>query len=536
MIRSTDTAHISPQEWRWLTVTASLLVLLVFAPMIWVALRGTEGWQFMGALHNYLDGATYLSKIQLGYENNWLVTFQHTPEDHAGAFIQVLYLVLGHFARLTALPTLVVFHVARLGAALFMYVALYQFAAVVWSRVRTRRTFFVIASVGSGLGWLFAPLTQNSTFPDLAIPEAFPFFSTLMNVHFPLTIACLALLAALLISAMRPGNATPLTMRYGLPFTALLSLLLSLLYPQALVPVGAAMALYTGMMFARRSPSAPYILRWLLAMGFPALPVAVYIAVTIRLNPTMAAWNAQNITLAPDLPIFLLGFGLPLILAIPGIVRAALRFEGDGDRLMLLWLICLFIAIYLPTSTQRRFAAGMMIPFAYFATRAIEDVWIRYVNRRSRALVYGGLGLLMAVSPFMMLFLPITSALAGYPQAAVGVFLEHDYAISFNWLRDRTSESDVVLAAPVVSAWIPGWTGGRAVYGHPYETLDAEVKEQAVRDWYAAASPEQCAALIEQYQVRYVLYGPEEQQLGAGVCTDSMRLIARTTNVSIYLP
>ena len=88
-MQSRQTVHIMSAEWRWVIIVGSALVLLAFSPLLWVALRGTPGWQFMGVLHNYQDGATYISKMRLGYEGNWLVYFQHTPEPHSGAFIQV---------------------------------------------------------------------------------------------------------------------------------------------------------------------------------------------------------------------------------------------------------------------------------------------------------------------------------------------------------------------------------------------------------------------------------------------------------------
>lgn len=533
-VRSTNSIHVSVQEWRWLIVVASLLTLLAFAPLIWVALRGTPGWQFMGVLHNPMDGGTYLSKMQLGFANNWLVYFQHTPEDHAGAFIQVLYLLLGHVARITSLPMLVVFHVARLGAALIMYVALYQFAAVIWSRVRARRTFFLIVSLASGLGWLGSSLFQDIVFPDMVVPEAYPFYSTLVNIHFPLSIACLALLAGLLITALRPGSESSENLVFGLPIAALLSVLLALLYPQALAPLGLAIAAYTGMLFVRRNPSSTYTLRWLLAIGLPALPFALYYAITVRFNPAMALWNQQNYTAAPAPLALVLGFGLPLLVGLPGIFRAARRFERDGDWLMLLWLVAMVVTIYLPTNTQRRFMVGMMIPIAYFATRSIEDVWLNYVGRRWRMIVVAVLAPLMTAMTFITLFIPIYPALRGNPEQAVGIFLESDYADMFRWLHDRVGESDVILAAPIVSLWVPGWTGARVVYGHPYETLDAPVKEQAVRSWYAAT--EDCSSLIDKYHVRYVIVGPEEESLGGAACVGSMRLIARSNMVSLYVP
>ena len=50
--------HIMAAEWRWVIFVGCALILLTFAPLLWVALTGTADWQFMGALHNYLDGAT----------------------------------------------------------------------------------------------------------------------------------------------------------------------------------------------------------------------------------------------------------------------------------------------------------------------------------------------------------------------------------------------------------------------------------------------------------------------------------------------
>src|SRR5215218_7010137 len=150
-MQSRQTVHIMSAEWRWVVIVGSALVLLAFSPLLCVALHGTPGWQFMGVLHNYQDGATYISKMRLGFEGNWLVYFQDTPEAHSGAFIQVIYLLLGHLARVISIPPIVMFHVARVGAALFMYVALYQLGATIWTRVRARRIFFLIVVLGAGL-------------------------------------------------------------------------------------------------------------------------------------------------------------------------------------------------------------------------------------------------------------------------------------------------------------------------------------------------------------------------------------------------
>ena len=535
-MQSRQTVHIMSAEWRWVIIVGSALVLLAFSPLLWVALHGTPGWQFMGVLHNYQDGATYISKMRLGFEGSWLVYFQDTPETHSGAFIQVLYLLLGHLSRLISIPQIVMFHVARVGAALFMYVALYQLGATIWTRVRARRIFFLIAVFGAGLGWLFAPLLQDTGFPDLVVPEAFSLYSTFMNVHFPLTIACLALLMSLFISAYRPGAEQDPSIDASWPMASLLSVILALLYPQALVPIGGALILYVGIVWVQDRRLPLRLVRWLLAVVVPAVPVAVYYVITVAYNPAMALWNTQNMTSAPTPLELIIGFGLPLLVALPEIYRAILRFERDGDRLMLLWLAAIIVTIYLPINVQRRFMVGMMIPLAYFVTRAIEDVWLPRIGRRWRPAVASVFIPFIAISQILMLFLPVLPAITGYPQAAVGIFLEYDYAQAYNWLDARTSTTDVILASPLASAWIPAWVGSRVVYGHPYETLDAEAKKQQVLDWYGGSNDADCAALLKEYNVRYILYGPEEEKLGQTACLSSLHLVEQNGSVAVYAP
>lgn len=529
-----QTVHIMAAEWRWVIFVGCALILLTFAPLLWVALTGTAEWQFMGALHNYLDGATYISKMVQGYNGNWLIFFQHTPEQYSGAFLQVLYPLLGHIARISAVPPIVMFHVARVGASLFMYVALYHFGATIWTKVRARRVFFITASVGAGFGWLLMPLTLDIRFPDITLAEAFPLFSTYFNVHFPLTTGCLALLAALLVMAFRPGADQDPTIDRLQPAAAVLSVVLALLYPQALVPFGAAAVLYALITWRTERAIPARIVRWLLALILPALPIAAYYVLAVASNEGLAAWNRQNVTETPPPLILIAGFGIPLLIALPGIYRGIRRFERDGDRLILLWLACMVIAIYIPVNIQRRFAVGMMIPIAYFATRAVEDVWLPRISRRQRGFAFALLTVVIAISPIFMLFYPVLPAVLGNPQQAVGIFLERDYALAYRWLDARTSEDDVVLAAPVVGTWLPGWAGAKVVYGHPYETLDAEAKRQAVEAWYAGASNADCAALLDRYDVRYVLYGIEERAFGETACIADLEQVAQFGTVTVY--
>lgn len=537
-MQSGFTAHVTPAEWRWATLVAVALVLLAFLPygLLVFTSVATSDWQFMGILHNSRDGATYLSKMMLGVQGEWLVHFQHTPEDHAGAFIQVIYPALGQLAGFTGVPVLVLFHVVRVVAAVFMYLAIYQLAATVWMRIRTRRIFFVVTSLAAGFGWLYAIFSGGRVdAPDLSIPEAFPLQSTFGNVHFPLAIACLALLVSIIVEVFRPGASEEPHANNGGVTSVILSLALALLYPQALVPLGGALALYVAWRWWRKKRIVRRELLWLLVLLLPVVPLAVYYAAVVIYNPAMAEWSRQNVTTAPSPPVMLIGFALPLILAAPGIYRAIRQPDAHDDRFMLIWLLVMLVAIYLPTNIQRRFAIGMMLPLAYFATRALEAFWFpRFSNRRWRYRMLVIALPLMAFTHLFVLFVPLLPALVNRPESAQGLFLERDYLPIFEWLNLRATPDDVVLAAEDVSLWLPGWSSVRVVYAHPFETLQANVKEQQVIDWYATGAD--CQSLLEAYNVTYIIYGPEESRLGAGPCLESLQQVVRSGEVAIYTP
>ncbi len=529
MQASRDTIYITPAEWRWVVIFAVGLTALAFAPFLWVIFSdaSTTNWQFMGMLNNYRDGATYLSKMVQGMEGTLLINFRHTPEPHSGVFIQVLYPALGQVARVVGIPPIALFHVARVVASLIMYMALYHLGASIWMRLRTRRIFFILVAIGSGLGWFFSPLLGNTAFPDLSIPEIFPFYSSLVNVHFPLAIACLALLSSILILAFRPGSNDDPGVQNGGLIAGLLSVALSLLFPQALMPFGIAVGLYVGSHWIAHRKITMRELRWLLVVILPAVPVAVYYAAIVTYNPVVAEWNRQNVTLAPSPIIFVLGLGIPLVVALPGIYRALRRFETDGDRFMLLWLLAMVVLIYLPTNIQRRFAVGMMIPIAYFATRSLEDFWFQHITRRWRY------RLMVVALPLMIMSYALV--LLANLSITPGPFLQRDYTVAFEWLKQNTVSDRVILASEKVSVWIPGWVGDRVVYGHPFETLDADVKNQQVLDWYRGATND-CYALLTQYNVDYIIFGPQEREIDDTTCINELTPVFRTGSVTIYAP
>lgn len=538
-MRANYTGHVTSAEWRWVILVAVSLVLLAFVPFLWALLFGVAGseWRFMGALHHYIDAAPDIARLHQGTEDRWLAQFLHTPEPHRGALIGVVYTLLGQIARITSLPSIVIFHVARVGASLFMYMALYQMAANIWLRLRSRRIFFVLAAVGSGVGWLVTPLVGNTVSYDLTQPGMFPFYASLSSVHLPLAIGGLALAASVIVIVMRPHETPMPTVENGSVMVFFISLLLVFVYPVAFLPIVLAFAANIAWNWNQSRRSSIVRLNWLLWLGAPALPMLVYYLLVMETNAIVGDVLAQQDKVAASVPLLLVSLGLVLVLALPGLWRAVRRFDQDGDQFMLLWLLAMLILGYLPIMASEPFFVGMIIPLGYFVTRATTDFWFEFIPRRRRMQLMAGLIPVLFASNLLVLSLPMQAINNTRSQDESGILLQVDYVELFRWMSDLTETEDVVLAAPSTSLWLPGWTGAHVVYGHPAQTITPEAKVNAVRDWYARSDASACDAGVSSggtFSVDYVIYGPNERAIGPAACLDSLTLVARFGEVELY--
>lgn len=106
------------------------------------------------------------------------------------------------------------------------------------------------------------------------------------------------------------------------------------------------------------------------------------------------------------------------------------------------------------------------------------------------------------------------------------------------WLLTN-AQDEIVIASPRTGMWLPGRSGVRVFAGHPFETIDAEVKNAQAEAFFRGEMPdEEWQRLRERYHVRYVFVGPAEQALGGG--GDHLRGLAPVFNqgevIIYYLP
>ncbi|MBN1562908.1 MAG: hypothetical protein JXA10_03670, partial [Anaerolineae bacterium] len=242
-----------------------------------------------------------------------------------------------------------------------------------------------------------------------------------------------------------------------------------------------------------------------------------YDYVVFHFNRIMGEFNQQNVTPSPAPYLYFFGYGLLLLVAIPGLLRAVRRFERDGDQFMLLWFVVNVIGLYAPFNLQRRLNMGLIIPLVYFGVRSLEDYWFYRVPEKWRAPVLIALIVFIVPSNVLNLGIPLFGAVFNTDSGLEnGLLLETDYWDTFSWLRSNAEDDTVVLAAPNVSLWTPAYTDQLVVYGHQFETVPNNERLQQVKDWYRG---EDCETLLGDdlpFRVRFIVWGPQEEAFAKG--------------------
>ncbi len=193
-----------------------------------------------------------------------------------------------------------------------------------------------------------------------------------------------------------------------------------------------------------------------------------------------------------------------------GAVLAA-RGGSGGDWLLLGWVGVTLVGMYLPLPLQRRLSLGLGVPLGLLAGLG----WWRVVRPRGgarrRGLLQGLVVTFCALTLVFLVLMTLLAALAGEPW----FYLSEGEWATLEWLRDEGQPDVVVLCAPQMGLFVPAWAGQPVVYGHPFETVDAERRKAQVEAFWAGdMGPAEQEVFLQENRVGYVLVGPRELEIG----------------------
>jgi len=500
---------VNRRESNWLAWTTLVLILASNLPYFIAWAATPVDAHFTGLVFNPQDGHSYIAKMRQGFERSWRFHLPFTPEQSPGAYLFLYHLGLGHLARWGRLPLIGVYHGARILGGIAMLVGIYAFASHVSDRRRERGTMFLLTSLGSGLGWLAG--TAGFQTADLWVAEAFPAYSLMANAHFPLAIALMASIAICglkILGFTTKENLQAIQWPWGFGMI-LAAVLLGGIQPFGLVPVfgGIGIMLVAGALRERSIPWQAGI--WVVIAAFIALPYPLYMQTAIQSDPVLAAWNAQNTTPSPPLWDWALSYGLPLMLALAG-AAVAVRRGSDGDFLLLGWAVVTLVGMVLPLPLQRRLSIGLGVPIGLLAGMGWWRVLRTKIQPRRRTLWRRLAIAFSALTTVFLMLIVSFGALSGDPW----FYLSSGEWQALRWLREEAPSEAVVLCAPQTGTFVPAWAGQPVVYGHPFETLNAERREKRVKAyWSGDLSVPARDVFLRDNRVRYILVGPRERAI-----------------------
>ena len=522
----------------WLFII--LFSLLILAPYVLADLQTPDELVFQGFLTNPVDGNTYLAKMYQGWKGDWQSTLPYTAEPGEGAYLFVFYLFLGHLARWTGLSLILTFHLARWLSSLFLLWALYDFYRSMGLRDDTHAFALILSAFGAGMGWLV--LVAGHFTADFWVAEAYPVLSAYTNPHFPLGLGLMLWSLRDDPLGLPPGNRTALVTWF---FKALAVLLLALVSPFGVVILllvcGVRFAWY--LLWLNRADPSEYkklfldnqqirseFLGLLLILVF-GMPILVYDLLVAQLHPVLSAWNAQNLTPSPPLWDVWISFSPALILAVPAAWRR-LRSTACKPDTLVIWLLTGFVLMYFPWSLQRRFMMGLFVPIAGLAVVGLQALAERI--RLSQRFLFAALFLLSIPTPVIILLGGLHSVQTQDPI----LFLSAGEAECLSWIEENTQHDALILASPEMGLFIPARTGRRVLYGHPFETAQAEQELEIVRHLIQQSGefdqPAVASQYLQQRGVAYLFWGAREVELGRLPDWPGMTRVCEAGEVSLY--
>jgi hypothetical protein len=528
MLASTYNGGVMPRKHSkgQILLISAAAAALTLLPYLLAARLAPAGTRFAGFLINPIDGFSYLSKMNQGADGSWLFTLPYTAQPGPGALLYVYHLFLGHLSDWSSLPLLTVYHAARMLAAGGAFALAYLFLDWTVADRSAVRFGWILTLLGSGFGWI-TTLAFNHPVSDMLIPESIPFLASLSNAHFPLALlatlaVCLAVAAPSMQRWLRLATAAFSGFVLGavLPFSAVVPLVvLGLWVGYQRIAIRARSSLSR-----KRAWQLDNLLPYLAFLLFLA-PWVLYDFWLSRAHPVLAAWNAQNQTPSPPPWDYALGFGVILLLAIIGMLRA--KPVRSVMALLLIWVGAGSLLLYAPLAFQRRLSLGLFFPLSALAACGL--MWLH-----QRGYSFSRLALAAVALALPSNVLVVGASVLGVVKGDRELVHTESELSAFTWLDEHAPPNSLVLASARIGNRLPAFADVNVLYGHPFETPNADQALDLVESLYRSSSAASELEPLRVLGVDYVFYGIDERELGHPGWLEALNQVASFDDVEIY--
>jgi hypothetical protein len=515
------------KDWSWISVV-SVLILLWSSIPTWAGYHAeTPELRFRGLYYDSQDYAVHIAMMEAGNRGDWTYQLRFTTEPHRPAYIRLFYVVLGHVSGWFGIPCESMFQVARWIFGWMALVALYQIMRQVFPEIYWARVGFLIATLGSGLGWfqlLFGWAPDTITPIDFWLTDDYVFFSLSVFPHFAFVTAAMCWVLLLWLRFLEEPR-----------WIKILGIVLIVASVQLVNPIAFAAvdaSLFGAALFSWWSVKKFQIedVVALLTIAFAQVPLLAYNFLLLNRDPLWSDFTAQNQTLSPPPSYYFWGFALFWPLAILGVI-SIFRTRSKVLGACLFWIGSAFILAYGPFYIQRRFLQNITIPLGVVATFGLKFLVENALKKLASTVPLKSIIVVACLFLMSMSSVQLSLGRASYLQTHPEQFYypaSLDAAI--RWLRQNAQYNDFVLASESTAQVLAQKAGIRVYLGHEMETLHYSNKQANVQAFFAGRLPDLAKAPI-----KWVVYGPAEKLINPNFMPpDTLELVYETPALRIY--
>lgn len=514
-----------PKQGVWFVGVGAVALLLASLPYALAWIQTPPGHAYTGLLHNIDDGAVYRSWMRQVADGRFFQENWFCVEPQRSVLFNIWFLFLGTVSRVVGLVG--ADHLGRLlGGALLLW----GIARLICETVpgeRARRLSFVLASFGSGLGWLWGGFDPGRGFDkqpiDLFQPEASTFLTLHYSPLFAPATAAMVWFAVSLLRMERNGR-----LRDG-AVAALCVALLGNFHSYdvvQLLTMGGLFRLGSDLR-SKRFDLASWLRFAVLVAA--ALPTAGWVWWASKVDPL---FHARALTQTWTAPVWFVLLGLGLSAGLMPFGWRDKTVAADSRWFLGTWALAALAVAYLPVEFQRKMLMGIHVPVAILGGIGL-DALTRGLRGDFPRIASGFAVLLTLPSTLLfvgteMLRLPANAGSTQYRP-----YWRKGEVEALRWLSEHRESGDsaigspdptshlrfpFVAAMPHLSVWLPSMAGVKADNGHWSETLDYTRKlSRGNRVFSARVSDEERAGVLREAGIRWLVY---DRRLSRGPLVD----------------
>jgi hypothetical protein len=507
---------VEKKERRWIWTCALVLLVISTLPYLMGYWAQGNDWRFLGFIFGVEDGNSYIAKMLSGSAGDWLFRTPYTAYPQNGAFAFFPYILLGKLSSPPAQHEQLVFlfQAFRWIGGFLLAFATYDFVSLFLKKIQFRRWATAIILAGGGLGWLsvlgFSALWQGRIPLEFYSPETFGFLSLMGLPHLEIS-------RALLLWGLRDYLVNSASFTYRRAYKGgFLWLAMGLFQPLTVLIGWTLIGLHTlvvglrqGWTAFRKSGKFDFTERNNLKTASMIIlisaPIGIYSFVFFNSDPFLRSWTAKNLILSPPIGDYVLAYITMLPLALYGIYLIVKVNQWEGV-LLGLWVVLFPILAYAPYNLQRRLPEGIWVAIVVLATSVFESKFARFEK----------IFKIWGVAAFLPAVVFLVGAIFAVVKPAAPLFAPKSEIDAFSDLNEIATKDDVVLASFRIANDLPAWSPLRTVYGHGPESINANLLRPEIDLFFSAnGTDSDRLKLINDFNIKYVILGPDEQQTGS---------------------